>query len=331
MVFRKGNIRTATAEMKRSKVAWIIDRHGWAQERRGHALAKHLPEFTFDIVTPRNQWLRKSCWQVRWNALFFASWRTAKKLMHLVEDGPSGCLAGVGSHYEIGPDLYSIPRGRNPMDVFGEAVQALKKFRYILINSERLWDLLRPHVGDAIYAPNGVDADYWHPNHKGFDPSQIRIGWIGAEKAAKNIYFLRQVEERLRWSPVKTDFIIRQRAHPTPYSQIEVRGLYRSWDFSLNVSYSEGCSNVLLESAACGVPGITVDVGDHNKLIREGETGFIVDPILDSVVSTIERLQHLQSWEYRRMAHAIREDIVNNWTWEQRAEPYRKALEVVCG
>src|SRR3990167_9599713 len=129
----------------RPRIGFVVDRRGWAQERRGLSLAKVLPEYTFDIVTPRNQWLRKSCWQVRWNALFFASWRTAKTLMHVVEDGPSGCLAGVGSHYEIGPDPYSIPRGRNPMDVFGEAVQALKKFLYILINSERLWDLLRPH------------------------------------------------------------------------------------------------------------------------------------------------------------------------------------------
>lgn len=314
----------------RRKVAWIVDRKDWAQERRGLALAKYLPGYVFDIVTPRNQWLRKSCWQVRWGALFFASWRTAKKLMHLVEDGPAGCLTGVGSHYEIGPDLYSIPRGRNPQEVFDEAVKILNGFRYVLVNSERLWELLRPHVGGAAYAPNGVDADYWSPTNKRFDPSRVRVGWIGAEKAAKNICLLREVEERLRWSSIKTDFIIRNRAHPAPYPQDEVRGIYGSWDFSLCVSHAEGCSNVLLESASCGVLAITTDVGDHSKLIREGETGFIVEPTLDSVVSTVERLQHLQGWEYRRMSQAIRAEIEANWTWAKQAEPYRKALEVVC-
>jgi len=186
-------------------------------------------------------------------------------------------------------------------------------------------------VAGAIYAPNGVDADYWQPNNKGFDPSCVRIGWLGVEKAAKNICLLREVERALEWSTTRAEFICRDRARPAPYAQKEVRGLYRNWDFSLCVSHSEGMSNVLLESAACGVPAITTDVGDHTKLVREGETGFIVEPKLDSVVATIERLQHLQPWEYRRMSHKIREDIVNNWTWEKRAEPYRKALEVICG
>lgn len=312
------------------RVAWLVDRLGWAQERRGRALAKYLPEYRFDIVTPRNQWLRKSCWQVRWDALFFASWRTAKKLMHLAEDGPDGCIAGVGSHYEIGPDLYSIPRGRNPQEVFDESVKTLNKFRYVLVNSERLWKLLRPYVDSAIYAPNGVDADYWCPTNKGFDPSRVRVGWIGAEKAAKNICLLREIEERAQWSFIKTDFIVRNRNNPTPYTQAEVRGFYGSWDFSLCVSHAEGCSNVLLESAACGVPGITVDVGDHRKLIREGETGFLVEPKLESLIATIERLQHLQGWEYRRMSHAIRAEIESAWTWKIRAEPYRQALEVIC-
>ena len=61
------------------------------------------------------------------------------------------------------------------------------------------------------------------------------------------------------------------------------------------------------------------------------DTGWFIDPTAESLIACVERLQHLEPHEYRRMSHNVRLVIEAEWTWEIRAEAYRKALEVVCG
>ena len=41
-------------------------------------------------------------------------------------------------------------------------------------------------------------------------------------------------------------------------------------------SYYEGMPTVVLEALACGVPVVSTDVGDVHKVVRDGETGYIV-------------------------------------------------------
>jgi glycosyltransferase involved in cell wall biosynthesis len=67
--------------------------------------------------------------------------------------------------------------------------------------------------------------------------------------------------------------------------------VYAASDIVVSTSESEGMSNVLLEAMACGKPIVATNVGGNPEAIVEGETGFLVPPMLpDLLAQTIERL-----------------------------------------
>ena len=58
----------------------------------------------------------------------------------------------------------------------------------------------------------------------------------------------------------------------------DVLELYHETDVVCVPSFYEGCSNVIGEALACGVPVLASRVSDNGRLIRDGITGFLFDP-----------------------------------------------------
>jgi len=56
----------------------------------------------------------------------------------------------------------------------------------------------------------------------------------------------------------------------------DVEQIYPACDVTALSSLYEGTPNVLLESMACGVPVVATDVSDNAYVVRDGETGFLV-------------------------------------------------------
>jgi len=71
----------------------------------------------------------------------------------------------------------------------------------------------------------------------------------------------------------------------------DVEHLYPACDITVLPSLHEGTPNVLLESMACGVPVVTTNVCDNAYVVKDGETGFLVE--LDDIERMAESLQTL--------------------------------------
>src|SRR5258708_34058877 len=67
------------------------------------------------------------------------------------------------------------------------------------------------------------------------------------------------------------------RVHFTGF-RVDVPELLREASVSVLPSLSEGLSNSLLESMACGVPVIAARVGGNPEVVEHGVTGFLVAP-----------------------------------------------------
>ena len=115
-------------------------------------------------------------------------------------------------------------------------------------------------------------------------------------------------------------------------SSQEVPQWMQAADVLVLPSHSEGRPNVVLEAQACGLPVVATRVGGTPELIRDGETGLLVEP--GAVARLREALEVL--WKdgplQRRMGEQARKHIeMGEHSWEHSANAlhtlYRDVLE----
>jgi glycosyltransferase involved in cell wall biosynthesis len=90
-------------------------------------------------------------------------------------------------------------------------------------------------------------------------------------------------------------------------------------------SYGEGLPNIVLEAMACGTLALATPVGGIPDVIRDGETGFIMEDNTPECIArnVIRALNHPDMEKITNNAHAL---IEREYTLEAAVERYRKIL-----
>lgn len=98
-----------------------------------------------------------------------------------------------------------------------------------------------------------------------------------------------------------------------------IERIYPACDVTVLPSFHEGMPNVLLESMACGVPVVATDVSDNQYMVREGETGFLVQ--VGDVEEMATRMKKLLGDETmrRNMGQKARQWVQDMFSLEQLA------------
>lgn len=318
-------------------VYYVVDDERWVQVQRFRYLMRYLPEYPLELVTI-DRFLK--LWQRRPHgiAAYVSSWRLLHPLWkaspeRFSKESCRSLIVGVTSHSNIGgglnPELATS--GRPPEDAFRRAVAMLSNFRAVTVNSLILRDLLKDSVSELLYCPNGVDVGFFSPGDRPFDPRDIKIGWIGKLRSAKNIAAIEEACATLAaegFSP-KLVKVPKTASEDDLMSSGQMRDYYRSIDYYLCASWDEGTPNPALEAASCGVPLVTTRVGNMPDLVVHGENGFFVDPTPSSIVATFRYLKGQDRGFYLWLSRRIREDILRDWTWEKNAGHYRPVMDAL--
>jgi len=91
-------------------------------------------------------------------------------------------------------------------------------------------------------------------------------------------------------------------------------------------SYSEGLPNIVSESMACGTPVLATPVGGIPDVIKDGETGFIMeDNSPECIAKNIMRVLNYPDLD--RIVNNARKVIEEEYTYEAAVERYKKILE----
>ncbi|MBI4343121.1 MAG: glycosyltransferase family 4 protein [Candidatus Omnitrophica bacterium] len=319
-------------------ILYVVDREGWVQAGRLRHLRRAQRRFRFQTLTPGIfSWL----WRLgllRRRPVYFSTWRILHRL-HKAHPGWfqdedfQWFLAAVTSHSNIGgglDPLNPIP-GRSPEEAFSLAASLLRRCKVVTVNSRILYELLRDAVPGLRCCPNGVDAQCFAPGPRApFDPSRIRIGWVGKARGPKNLPVIEAARDALAPMGVELALLtISREASGAPHSARWMRRWYRGLDFYLCASWNEGTPNPALEAGACGVPVVTTRVGNMPELIQPGENGWFVAPTVDSIVEAVRGLQRLSQAEYAAMSAVMRSRIERDWSWERRIGAFVEALEAL--
>ena len=111
-------------------------------------------------------------------------------------------------------------------------------------------------------------------------------GW-GRRHRARMVGYFKSVEKGVSQRMMKRRF----RLHDP---RNDVRELYADADAVCIPSLHEGCSNVIGEAMACGVPVLASRVSDNVRLVEDERNGFLFDPLsIEDMASTIVRFGSL--------------------------------------
>ena len=72
----------------------------------------------------------------------------------------------------------------------------------------------------------------------------------------------------------------------------DIPAVLASLDISVLASLSESLPNAILEAMAAGLPVVSTRVGGSPEVVRQGETGFLVDSGNDAQLVVFEALPH---------------------------------------
>ena len=110
----------------------------------------------------------------------------------------------------------------------------------------------------------------------------------------------------------------------------DVLKLYASTDVVCLPSIYEGCSNVICEAMSCGVPVLASRVSDNVRLVKEGENGFLFDPLSpEDIAETIMRFSRLSIQERRSQGHQGRRMAEATLSYERLLSRYVELIHSV--
>lgn len=223
-------------------------------------------------------------------------------------------ITGMHSHY-IWDNGQTTPN--QDVDPPADLIKKLKKFKGMNVVSKRLYNIFSKQM-DVTYTRCGYDPDIYYPEKKA-DSEKIVIGWVGNSdpnyhKNGKGFSdFIAPLTKLLDSNKFEFKFAdLNKEVIP----QQKMRNYYNSIDVLLVAAREEGQPMPPVEAAGCAVPTISTNVGIIPELIKNGESGFIVDRNLNSFINILnnitkeelskmgqQALIQAEEWKWRKVIH----------------------------
>jgi glycosyltransferase involved in cell wall biosynthesis len=304
---------------RRPVVLCVVDRPGWAHDRKTDALARELGG-AYEIVKRYQAEVTAGDLE-RADCVLIYYWLQIERLSHLREVLArlrDRLAVGICSHFEL-DGAWREP-GLATLEDLARAV---------FVNNRLLLEEFGPRLSRPVYyTPNGVDTEFFRPAAEGVCAAvrPLRVGWAGslANQGAGH----RGVHEFIAPAVQKVGAELRLAVREEKWrGREEMLDYYRSLDVYVCASHSEGTPNPCLEAAACGLPVVTTRVGNMPELIRDGENGFFVERDVADIAEKLARLRDEPGLR-ERLGRAARA-AVEPWDWRRQAVRYDAMLRAV--
>lgn len=116
---------------------------------------------------------------------------------------------------------------------------------------------------------------------------------------------------------------------PVPYAQIPA--FYHRIDLFVLPSRTPALPATLLEAAATATPVVATRVSGVDEVVRDGETGLVVEPgDVDGLASAVDRLARDPA-ERERVGDSGRAAVVDSFSWDAMCDRYELYLSNVIG
>jgi glycosyltransferase involved in cell wall biosynthesis len=297
----------------RPRIVAVVDRPGWAHDRKTDAIARVLAD-RYEIVKVFQAEATAEDLESADAVLlyYWLQWERLPGLHAELHRRRERVVIGVCSHYELEGEWR-----QRALAILGE------KARAVFANNRALHDELAAELpGQVFYTPNGVDCKLFRPleERRPSSPHGLRVGWAGSleNQGAER----RGVHEIIAPAVAAVEgaelcLAVREERWRT---QEEMVDFYHSIDVYVCASRSEGTPNPCLEAAACGVPVVSVAVGNMPEFVSDGENGFLVERTVEAIADRLAALR--DDAGLRARIGAAARATAERWDWRRQALRY---------
>ncbi len=157
----------------------------------------------------------------------------------------------------------------------------------------------------------------------------------GQIRASSVDYFHKEIESKIKEHPDLLHFL-----NFMNYSM--TNAYYQTGTlFLFPLQWEEPFGLVLIESMATGTPIVAFARGSIPEIVKDGETGFIVNPSdtdirgdwvikktgIDGLCEAVEKIYSMPEEQYKAMRKACREHVEKNFTVERMVDDYEKIYQ----
>lgn len=120
---------------------------------------------------------------------------------------------------------------------------------------------------------------------------KFHISWYG--RAEAHMDYFNQCQQKIKELAINDCMELKEKTR-------HIQEKYQEADYFCLPSLYEGTPNVICEAMACGLPIACSDVCDNSIYVREGENGFLFNPLeTESIVEALKRLLSLRGGDYK--------------------------------
>jgi len=193
----------------------------------------------------------------------------------------------------------------------------------------------------AITFNKTIDSDYMLFVGRIVPEKGIETSIKTAETLGKKLYLLGSVDENIPfWTQEIKPHIDNAFIYHLGYiSKEKVYHFYQNAKlFLFPIQWEEPFGLVMVEAMACGTPVVTFARGSVPEVIKDGETGFIVNPSdedirgdwivkktgLEGLREAVEKIYSMPENDYKQMRRSCRAHVEKNFTAERMVNDYEQ-------
>ena len=157
-------------------------------------------------------------------------------------------------------------------------VDILKKIGSIVCANKSLYDYAIKYNKNSFFIPEGLDLNYFKCNNKQLDKFVIGFsGNIKASSSHKGYPIYKKVVDNLTSIDKSISSLCVGIGSTFVKRENIVNEFYNKISCLVLLSINEGCSSVIMEALACGVPVICTKVGYHGDVLENNKNVIFIN------------------------------------------------------
>lgn len=298
------------------RILIVADEPGWVFERHASEIRKRLTKYDIDIAF-RKQHIPQMAQDY--------------DLVYVMDPIPlkhgyppyHKCIMGLRCEFLYKEHPYGA-KGLYESGFPGRCVSIKDKCCIFHVVNKNQMEVFKDIVNDKqlVLAQHGVDETLFCGGNieRNYDYRRIKVGTAGRNSPNKAFESIKKACDMADAEFIAQGYGMHQRGKE------DMPRFYSDLDVYVCMSKTEGLNNGILEAGAMGLPVVSTCSGAAEEIIRDGESGFLIDRNADALSDV---LLELKNGELRRkMGESLRREIEEKWTWAVKIKEYENMFDM---